>query len=51
MIDESIGSKLYPKILGTYELELHSTVQEIVESKYKKVINVGASEGTKRRKL
>ncbi|MCR9254414.1 MAG: hypothetical protein NXI20_28630 [bacterium] len=43
--DESIGSKLYPKILGTYEQELHSTVQEIVESKYEKVINVGAAEG------
>jgi hypothetical protein len=42
---ESIGSKLYPKILGTYELELHSTVQEIAESKYDQIINVGAAEG------
>lgn len=33
------------KVLGSYELELHDVVQELVESGYDTIINVGAAEG------
>ena len=35
----------YPKILGTYELELHAIVKEIISSDFAAVINIGAAEG------
>ena len=35
----------YPKILGTYELELHAIVKEIISKHFATVINIGAAEG------
>ena len=34
-----------PKILGTYELELHAIVKEIIRSDFAAVIHIGAAEG------
>jgi hypothetical protein len=35
----------YPKVLGTYELELHDIVKEIITRDFATVIDVGAAEG------
>jgi len=35
----------YPKILGTYELELHAIVEEIIARGFATVIDIGAAEG------
>lgn len=42
---EAFGSVFTPKIIGTYELELHSIVNEILVSGYKHIIDIGAAEG------
>jgi hypothetical protein len=39
------GSVLVPKLLGTYELELQPTIEEICARDYRHVIDVGAAEG------
>ncbi len=44
-LKQSIGSKLFPKLLGTYEKELHQVVQEINSRQYKLILNIGAAEG------
>lgn len=41
----SIGSALYPKLLGSYESELHSWIQEICDAGYSEIIDVGCAEG------
>lgn len=41
----SSGSALMPKLLGTYELELHPILKEILSSNYDKIINIGCAEG------
>jgi hypothetical protein len=35
----------YPKILGTYELELHAIVKDIITRDFATAINIGAAEG------
>lgn len=42
---ESFGSALAPKILGTYEAELHDVIREIIISDYDTIIDVGCAEG------
>jgi hypothetical protein len=44
-ISRACGSALTPKILGTYEMELTSVVDEIVACKPDLVVDVGAAEG------
>ncbi len=44
-LDQSVGSVLLAKILGTYELELHSVIERICQSEYDLIIDVGAAEG------
>ncbi len=44
-IGTSSGSAYYPKLTGTYECELHPTLQEIIDKKYEYLIDVGAAEG------
>jgi hypothetical protein len=44
-ISEPRSGRLSPKILGTYERELHPIVRQIMESDYECVINVGCAEG------
>jgi hypothetical protein len=41
----SYGSQLLPKLLGTYEKELHSTIDGILNKPYDGVVNIGAGEG------
>lgn len=42
---KSVGSALYPKILGTYESELHETVYHVLRNEYDQIIDVGCAEG------
>lgn len=41
----SIGSALYPKLLGSYEAELHPWIQEVCDGGYSEIIDVGCAEG------
>ena len=41
----SIGSALYPKLLGSYESELHPWIQEVCDAGYSEIIDVGCAEG------
>ena len=41
----SIGSALYPKLLGSYEAELHPWIQEVCDGDYSEIIDVGCAEG------
>jgi len=42
---ESAGSAFYPKLIGSYEKELHDIVYEIFNKPYKQIINIGCGEG------
>lgn len=44
-VENSIGSAYTPKILGTYELELHSIIQDLCSKNFTLIIDVGAAEG------
>jgi hypothetical protein len=44
-IDGSFGSVYTPKLLGTYEKELHPLFDDIMINKYRTIIDVGAAEG------
>ena len=44
-VDEAVGSALYPKMIGCYELELHSVIEEIVQKDYQRIVDVGCAEG------
>ena len=41
----SVGSTLFPKLLGSYELELSEVVEEICNKKYSAIVDVGCAEG------
>lgn len=41
----AIGSEVLPKLLGSYESEIHDVVEEICERSYSKIVNVGCAEG------
>ncbi len=41
----SVGSELEPKVIGTYEDELHSILEQIFTGDYSEVIDIGAAEG------
>ncbi len=42
---QSFGSSFPPKILGTYEAELHDVIRDIIQEDYEVIINVGCGEG------
>jgi hypothetical protein len=42
---QSVGSSYFPKLLGTYERELHVVIEEILQNTYFERINVGCGEG------
>jgi predicted O-methyltransferase YrrM len=44
-IGESIGSVYYPKLLGTYEQELHPIIDRIIELAPEQIVDIGAAEG------
>lgn len=39
------GGSIFPKLLGSYERELHPLLEELVKNKYSEIINVGSAEG------
>jgi len=44
-ISNAVGSGFFPKLLGTYEMELNDVIEEVIESAPEIVINIGAGEG------
>ena len=42
---EARGSALWPKLLGTYELELHQLIAEILQRDYATILDWGSAEG------
>ena len=44
-IKNAHGSAFSPKLIGTYEKELHPIVKEIVENKYECIVDIGSAEG------
>jgi hypothetical protein len=42
---KSVGSALYPKLLGSYEKELHNEIEKFISSDYTELIDVGCAEG------
>jgi hypothetical protein len=44
-VDRSYGSAYWPKLLGTYELELHTTLAELLAGEFATVLVAGAAEG------
>lgn len=39
------GSSLFPKLLGSYERELHHIVESICQTPYTQIVNIGCGEG------
>ncbi len=44
-VEGSVGSRLLPKFLGTYEMELVPTMQRIFKQNFNLIIDVGSAEG------
>lgn len=44
-IYRSVGSSLFPKLLGTYEMELWPEVEQAIERSPQLVVDIGAAEG------
>ena len=44
-IKKSNGSSLMPKILGTYERELHPVIGQIISAEYQNIVDIGCAEG------
>jgi hypothetical protein len=44
-IQKSNSSALLPKILGTYEKELHKMIEQIIDEEYQNIIDIGCAEG------
>lgn len=42
---KSRSSSLYSKLIGSYELELHSTIKQLVDDEFDQIINIGCAEG------
>lgn len=42
---KSAGSELYPKLLGSYERELHQTIEIILSEDYSEIVDIGCAEG------
>lgn len=44
-VEEAVGSSFLPKVLGTYELELHPAVEALKARDFGLIVDVGAAEG------
>jgi hypothetical protein len=44
-VAEAVSSAFYPKLIGTYELELHPIIDRIVRNGFKSIVDIGAAEG------
>lgn len=42
---QSVGSVLLPKLLGSYESELHAALEELLANNYNTVVDIGCAEG------
>jgi hypothetical protein len=42
---DAVGSALYPKLLGSYESEIQSQLEELIKNDYSEIIDVGCAEG------
>jgi len=42
---KSAGSVLFPKLLGSYEAELHGIINQAIEKGYSEIIDIGCGEG------
>jgi hypothetical protein len=42
---ESVASALLPKLLGSYESELHAAIEELLKNRYDSVVDIGCAEG------
>lgn len=42
---QSVGSSLFPKLLGSYEAELHPWIAEICAGSYTEIVDIGCAEG------
>jgi len=41
----AMGSALYPKLVGSYEREIHPIIEEICNTRYSEIVNIGCAEG------
>lgn len=41
----SLGSALFPKLLGSYEREIHSVIESVCRNEYDNIIDIGCAEG------
>jgi hypothetical protein len=41
----SVGSTLYPKLLGSYEMEISPVIEKLCNINFKQVIDIGSAEG------
>jgi hypothetical protein len=44
-VERALSSALLPKILGTYEGELHAVLENLLANRYETVVDIGAAEG------
>ena len=44
-VNKAVGSGFFQKIIGCYEKELHSVLEEVKSISFKRLINIGAAEG------
>jgi hypothetical protein len=44
-IEQAAGSAILPKLIGTYEHELHEALEEILRARYAAVVDIGSAEG------
>ena len=44
-ITRSCGSALAPKIIGSYEYELHAAIEGLIAGDYERIIDIGCAEG------
>lgn len=44
-VAQAAGSSLAPKLLGTYELEIHDFVEAAITNRPQRIVNIGAGEG------
>jgi hypothetical protein len=42
---QSVGSMLLPKLLGSYESELHAPLEALLRKNYSAIVNIGCAEG------
>ncbi len=42
---DSVGSALYPKLLGSYEYELNGIIEQVIGNKYTEIVDIGCAEG------